>query len=153
LKARAIDLHWSMGDRIIAHLRALGQLPASGYLAGQAVSSAIFDLFGEGAGAGLTVYNDLDVFYNATSEDRQWVTDARCTLDTVSFKACRVELEYGHLRFAQSTAYNVVRSYREQLVNLVAKAGSPASSPMLGGTVGILAVQLIKSGVRLQWMP
>jgi hypothetical protein len=55
---KSIDLHPGMGTAIVNHLRQFSDLPADGILAGQAVDSAITDLFGCGGG----VYNDIDVF-------------------------------------------------------------------------------------------
>jgi len=55
---KSIDLHPGMGTAIVNHLRQFSDLPADGILAGQAVDSAITDLFGGGGG----VYNDIDVF-------------------------------------------------------------------------------------------
>jgi hypothetical protein len=54
----SIDLHPGMGAAVVNHLRQFTDLPADGILAGQAVDSAITDLFGGGGG----VYNDIDVF-------------------------------------------------------------------------------------------
>lgn len=64
---KAIQLHPGMGAAILAHLGKLQALPASGVIAGQAVASAIDDLFGKGGG----VYNDLDVFRRVHRPDRQ----------------------------------------------------------------------------------
>lgn len=47
-----------MGSAILAHLGKLDGLPRYGVVAGQAVASAIDDLWGRGGG----VYNDIDVF-------------------------------------------------------------------------------------------
>ena len=55
---KSILLHPGMGESIVAHLSQFGNLPKTGILAGQAVDSAITDLFGNGGG----VYNDLDIF-------------------------------------------------------------------------------------------
>jgi hypothetical protein len=53
-----IRLRPEMGEAILEHLRKRAPLPKYGVLAGQAVASAIDDLWGRGGG----VYNDLDVF-------------------------------------------------------------------------------------------
>ena len=60
MKSSSIVLHPSMGTAVVNHLRQFGDLPNRGILAGQAVDSAITDLFGKGGG----VYNDLDIFRN-----------------------------------------------------------------------------------------
>jgi len=60
MKSSPIVLHPTMGTAVINHLRQFGDVPNRGILAGQAVDSAITDLFGKGGG----VYNDLDIFRN-----------------------------------------------------------------------------------------
>lgn len=73
MKSR-IALHPEMGASILRHLQQFGDLPARGILAGQAVDSAITDLYGKGGG----VYNDLDIFRNAPGSKRlgaeNWAT-------------------------------------------------------------------------------
>ena len=54
----SIVLNANMGTAVVNHLRQFADLPADGILAGQAVDSAITDLFGAGGG----IYNDIDVF-------------------------------------------------------------------------------------------
>jgi hypothetical protein len=54
----AIVLNPNMGTAVVNHLRQFAELPPDGILAGQAVDSAITDLFGKGGG----VYNDIDIF-------------------------------------------------------------------------------------------
>lgn len=54
----AVSLRPEMGEPILAHLGKMAKLPKFGVVAGQAVASAIEDLWGVGGG----VYNDLDVF-------------------------------------------------------------------------------------------
>lgn len=114
-----MKLNPEMGLTIIDHLRELGSLPAEGYLAGQAVSSSLFDLFADD-GEGLAIYNDLDVFYPATVADREEAKETNRTLDTVGFQDCRINQDYANLRFSVTRSYDVVRSYREGLVNKVA---------------------------------
>ncbi len=108
-----------MGEAIIDHLSALGRLPQEGFLAGQSVSSALFDLFVPDS-EGLSVYNDLDVFYQATPDDQKIVERGRRTLDTVRYHDVEVHEHYGHMNLRVSRAYDIIRSYRDGLVNLVA---------------------------------
>ncbi len=42
-----LELTPSMGTAVLAHLAALGKLPDTGYLAGESVSSALFELFAD----------------------------------------------------------------------------------------------------------
>lgn len=65
--SKTITLHRTMGAEILNHLRQFGDLPDTGILAGQAVDSAITDLYGHGGG----VYNDLDIFRNVPSGRRR----------------------------------------------------------------------------------
>lgn len=53
-----IALRPEMGREVLRHLSKFAELPTKGILAGQAVDSALTDLWGGGGG----VYNDLDVF-------------------------------------------------------------------------------------------
>jgi hypothetical protein len=53
-------LHPDMGAAVVKRLREFGNLPKGGILAGQAVDSALTDLYGMGGG----VYNDVDIFRN-----------------------------------------------------------------------------------------
>jgi hypothetical protein len=112
-----IKLNPGMGTAIVEHLRQFGELPQSGILAGQAVDSAITDLFGKGGG----VYNDLDIFRNAPASVRKnaehWATST----------AARQELElkvrdgYG----AMEQVMELVRTYsiksvvRQDMLNTV----------------------------------
>lgn len=61
--AKTIELRPEMGGVVLEHLRQFGNLPEKGILAGQAVDSALTDLFGQGGG----VYNDLDIFRQCTT--------------------------------------------------------------------------------------
>lgn len=59
-----ISLRPEMGEAILTHLGSMAKLPNFGVIAGQAVASAIEDLWGAGGG----VYNDLDVFIPCTGK-------------------------------------------------------------------------------------
>jgi hypothetical protein len=91
----------TMGEAVIHHLSALGPLSAEGYLAGQAVSSALFELFVQD-GDGLSVYNDLDIFYPVTEDDETIVRRGKRGLRTVQFHDLNVREEYGHLNLEVS---------------------------------------------------
>lgn len=58
--SKTIELRAEMGSAVLSRLRRYGDLPTSGCVAGQAVASAVCDLYGGGYGGG--VYNDVDVF-------------------------------------------------------------------------------------------
>lgn len=55
---KSVALRPEMGREVLRHLSQFADLPSKGVLAGQAVDSAITDLWGGGGG----VYNDLDIF-------------------------------------------------------------------------------------------
>ena len=57
----SVPLHPNMGAAVLTHVRRLVKLPERGFVAGQAVASALEDLYGAGGG----VYNDVDVFIRA----------------------------------------------------------------------------------------
>lgn len=115
----ALELTRDMGRAVIDHLSALGPLPRSGYLAGQAVSSAVFQLFADD-GEGLVVYNDLDVFHSATARDLDIAEWKQRTLSTVGYQGCSIQLDdYQHMGFEVTGSYDVVGSHREGLVNHV----------------------------------
>lgn len=57
--SRGIQLRPEMGTEVVRHLSQFAQLPQTGILAGQAVASAVDDLWGR---KGTGVYNDLDIF-------------------------------------------------------------------------------------------
>jgi hypothetical protein len=61
---KKITLGNHLVPEILAHLEKLTPLPSTGILAGQALSSAILDLYGNGGG----VYNDIDIFVPATED-------------------------------------------------------------------------------------
>lgn len=65
-----------MGAAVVAHLSAYCELPKTGYLAGQAVTSALLALYGDGQRTGPV--NDVDVFYTgAHGNDIPWFRDDR----------------------------------------------------------------------------
>lgn len=94
---KQIQLHAGMGPAIVDHLRQFGELPARGVVAGQAVASAVQDLFGDGNGK---VYNDVDIFRPLASH-RLMKERRRNTLnDTVELKSSHLPTmrdEYGAL--------------------------------------------------------
>lgn len=112
-----IKLHPGMGTAVIDHLRQFGDLPRAGILAGQAVDSAITDLFGKGGG----VYNDLDIFRNAPTGVRQdaqnWATSMAARADL----ELKIRTGYGGMELAM----DLVRTYviksvsRQDMLNTV----------------------------------
>ncbi|KWU19197.1 hypothetical protein AS149_13200 [Burkholderia cenocepacia] len=98
-----------MGAAVIRHLRQFGDLPDKGIVAGQAVSSAIQDLFGDGRGQ---VYNDVDIFrelkFTETMRSRRKNTFNETVEQTTSHLPAPPKQEYGGLE-----AYlRKIRSYQ-----------------------------------------
>ncbi len=109
--SRGIQLSPEMGTAVIGHLSQFAQLPQTGILAGQAVASAIEDLWGR---KGTGVYNDLDIFRRVSpswdvKKDRANQTADRRTM--------------GHIRHsrdgygAMSQMIELVEGYAIQSVN------------------------------------
>jgi hypothetical protein len=113
--SKKLKMSQDMAPELLEHLSQRATLPSQGIVAGQALASAVMDLYGQGGG----VYNDIDVFVLAT--------------DTIiaEFKA---ELESGelagrlgmtragideYLNADTGQAYRIEGSTREGLLNYV----------------------------------
>lgn len=111
-----IALRPEMGPLILQHLQQFATLPTKGILAGQAVDSAITDLWGKGGG----VYNDLDVF-------RQCPTKAYRPDEKANSTAMRSQLllqrvpSYGSMNLVLQTTntYGIASVSRKGMLNHV----------------------------------
>lgn len=114
---KRIVLNQHMGGEILTHLAQFGALPDRGIVAGQAVASAIQDLYGFGAG----VYNDVDVFrlVGAGVLERKEMANSTTGLTTVSRP--RDEGEYSSLEsyLEAMRTYRVSSVTRDGLLNYV----------------------------------
>ena len=115
---KTLSLQAGMGEDIVRHLRQFGPLPERGIVAGQAVASAILDLYGGGGG----VYNDIDVFRRVTSNPVRLRRDrASATVGLTTVGVQYSDDEYSGL----SNFLDAVRSYqvssvtREGMLNYV----------------------------------
>ncbi len=111
-----IKLHPGMGEAILARLAAMQELPRFGCVAGQAVTSAIEDIWGSGGG----VYNDIDVFIAVPHGTIRPTTKA--TQGVNRFTARYAETaEYGEMRkyLRQVGTYGLETTKRIGLVNKV----------------------------------
>jgi len=115
---KSILLHPGMGESIVTHLSQFGNLPKTGVLAGQAVDSAITDLFGNGGG----VYNDLDIF---RIEERPMENRNVLRANEMA-KRSRVTMvtdkhSYSHMNVLLSTVstYNIHAVQRDEMLNTV----------------------------------
>lgn len=123
----------AMGEAVIAHLRKMVPLPSKGYVAGQAVSSAVMDLLGEQGGG---VYNDVDLFFDKQHLEELWlwyhmgemyegVTPSMWQFEEARqnfymFAARATQSHYGEICFSGQTLYRVASSHREGLLNFIA---------------------------------
>jgi len=113
------ELQQGMGTQIVEKLRGFGDLPDEGIVAGQAVSSAIFDLFSPDS-EGMVVYNDVDIFRVADAKDVDIAKEALRTLDTVKYHNFLVKNEYLSLKLYPESHYKIVNSHRHGLINTIA---------------------------------
>lgn len=95
---KTVVLHAGMGAEIVKHLSQFAELPSHGILAGQAVDSAITDLWGRGGG----VYNDLDVFRQCKVEPR------KIALASATAHRSELSVYYGHPPEDDYEAFQVV---------------------------------------------
>lgn len=115
--ARQIVLGNHLVPEILAHLGKLAPLPADGLLAGQALASAILDLYGSGGG----VYNDIDIFLPASPEKlAELASDERRTADALALGLPRVVLdEYKLLALDSADTLRLVGSEHDGLINRI----------------------------------
>lgn len=121
-----VVLYPDMGLAIAEHLQKVAQqkLPASGFLAGQAVDSAITDLFGKGGG----VYNDLDIFRMVPFEDTKLLVrkkdpDAKVSQLTQRSEATVKQTAHAYLGMVQwlelVSTYGIKSVSRQNMLNFV----------------------------------
>lgn len=124
-----MNLDMKMGSQVIAHLeKRFGVLPAvdGGFVGGQAVASALSELYGDGTGI---AYNDLDIFrpsvvYDGTNSvfTRRKEVDAGrqfIALGT-TFDVLAVDHDiYGELVWTRPVGYSVTATSRNGDLNLI----------------------------------
>ena len=113
-------LHKDMGPAVLRHLAQFSDFSdlqqkrgaKEGYIAGQAVASAVSELFRSGIGV---VYNDVDAFLFSNS----FVENTRRVLSTItSFDLVR-ENHYGQVILASHAVYAVQSTARDGMLNEV----------------------------------
>lgn len=113
-----VVLRREMGAIVLEHLRQFAELPDNGVVAGQAVASALDDLFGNGGG----VYNDIDVFQAVRPNHRVQVEDSA---NKASRLTHRVDVcqESGYDRmlptFGLRRSYSIQSVHRHDMLNVV----------------------------------
>lgn len=116
---KSIELNVGMGPAILNHLRQYSDLPAAGILAGQAVASAVLDLYGSGGG----VYNDIDVFHTLPGPREQAGVRARNPTVDICTPALAFD-PYSHAPiWTLRDAYRVRESWRKGMINYVSVSG------------------------------
>jgi hypothetical protein len=150
--AHAITLSPQMGPAVLAHLSKCAELPKFGCIAGQAVASAIDDLFGAGGG----IYNDIDVFVPVSTPAKARTPQHASPL-----------VPRGEFAFAESTSYGgavhrhleMVQTYRiehvayEGLVNKVYYQMPREASRMADNTWRVIQgfdINAVRVGVDLR---
>lgn len=114
-------LNPAMGTAVVNRLREFTDLlPADGWVAGQAVASALSELFGDGRSV---VYNDVDVFRSMNDDDEalrrvKAGDDSGLAIDTCEFQGIDIFEGYTDpLAITLTTRYSVVRTRRNGLLN------------------------------------
>lgn len=114
---KKITLGNHLVPELLAHLEKLTPLPPSGILAGQALSSAILDLYGEGGG----VYNDIDIFVPATEDKLTYLRSH----EHLKEEALRLGLpvaqldDYQMLTLSEGRTLQLAGSEQDGLINYV----------------------------------
>lgn len=117
---KELALNADMGEAILARLQDFTSLPGRGYVAGQAVASAVSELFGDGRAV---KYNDVDVFRDLTPAEVQEYIDipnlprATRAIRTTRFTTLEIEEEYRRPVANPVDRYRVLRTRREGLLN------------------------------------
>lgn len=115
------QLHASMGAAVLKHLSRYADLTGllgrykgavDGFVAGQAVASAVSELFHDGLGV---VYNDVDVFMLSEYFERP----GNQALATLDFETLRLASHYRQLVVELTTVYEVCRTRRQGMLNEV----------------------------------
>jgi hypothetical protein len=163
-----VTLHKGMGELVLSRLRDFADMPAQGYVAGQAVSSAVSELFGDGRAV---KYNDVDVFRPVTvEEDAEYTRLAQESLrraeaenrdcapltNLCTFRTSQAQVnQYGQLVFATENKYTVRSTSRNGLLNEVACASLTKDPLSFLQTFDLNAVQVgvDLSTKELFWTP
>lgn len=167
---KKVILNANMGSKVLERLREFTALPQSGYVAGQAVASAVSELFGDKNFA--VVYNDVDVFRPVSGaeeeEHRAQVREYEEKRESgevaysgplnnlCSFTAPEHYLDqYAQLQFACLTRYEVRKTYRSGMLNEIACSEMPVTALALLQTFDINSAQVavdLETG-RMEWTP
>lgn len=115
------QLHAGMGAAVLKHLSRFAPLDGllqryegaqEGFIAGQAVASALSELFFDGR---CVAYNDVDVFLMSERFERP----TNQALTTLDFEAVNLSTHYRQLVVELTTVYEVCRTRRQGMLNEV----------------------------------
>lgn len=115
------QLHAGMGAAVLKHLAQFARLDGllqryegaqEGFVAGQAVASAISELFFDGR---CVAYNDVDVFLMSERFERP----GNQALTTLDFDSVNLAVHYRQLVVELTTVYEVCRTRRQGMLNEV----------------------------------
>lgn len=152
-----------MGAAVIAHLSRYANLSGllerhgatEGFIAGQAVASAISELYHDGKGV---AYNDVDAFLLSNAFNRK----DNQLLTTLDFETLRIGLAYKHLTPMVCTVYEVCGTQRDGMLNevLCSPQVSFEGAPYMAAMLFLQSFDLncVQVGVRLSdqqlvWTP
>lgn len=151
---KEISLNAHMGEAVLNRLRDFTALPEEGLVAGQAVASAVSELFGDGSAV---AYNDIDVFRSSTIAERQARAErvpspegenrVQRAIRTCEFSTVQLEESYGESVCSAQKQYQVHRTARNGLLNDV------VCSFFTSDTVGVLQtfdMNCVQVGVDLE---
>lgn len=111
-----------MADRIINELNSIQELPKTGIVAGQAVSSVITEILGIELNC---VINDIDIFlpftydFKMDSKVSDFFKNRNFSNEMSSIRDIQVTNNYGHLSINSRTKYSIVGTTRFNKINKV----------------------------------
>lgn len=159
---RELALNANMGDAVLLRLQDFTPLPRSGFVAGQAVASAVSEIFGDGAAV---KYNDVDVFRKQTADEWQSFLDwsgeegqdapRGRAISTTKFTTLEVEESYSQLVLSSADRYHVIRTLRKGLLNEVVCEFSDTNQQKFLQTFDLNCVQVAVDleSRKLFWTP
>lgn len=115
------QLSKAMGPAVLKHLTNFSVIPESGIIAGQAVCSAILDLYFNKSGQ---VYNDIDVFYSQANKpllakELAPILYKKLTTTVHHTYAVYAQDVYGHIYVPNHHRYHVVNSQSIGMLNFI----------------------------------
>lgn len=140
-----------MGRAVIEHLTAFGPLPKSGYLAGQAVASALFALYGVDESVKGPV-NDLDIFYTDNHPDAELNANFEHGTDKEVFQI--TINSYGRNQLIDKSGRAIEMVYRKGDMNYIKMHGKTEMIDVIKTfDFNVVSVGVDLAKKDLQWTP